>query len=116
MGFKLLIAALVTAATLVAASAASASVRFVSVTSPNSPGDRATLFARVSSPRAKCSLTIRYRTRSAQRTTRLAAKRAVGGRLSWRWTIAGGTATGRWPIQIDCGSAGRTKTSLVVRR
>jgi micrococcal nuclease len=97
-------------AALVLASAASASVRLVRVTSPVSHGSYATLSVKVSRV-ATCSITVNYKS-GPSHAAGLYPQR--GTRISWTWKVGTRTTPGRWPITVSCGSAGTLHTSFVV--
>jgi hypothetical protein len=89
---------------------AAATVRLVSVTSPIHHGSYATLSVAVSR-RATCSITVYYK-RGPSVAQGLYPKR--GSRISWTWKVGTRTTPGRWPIIVNCGSAGTLRTSFVV--
>jgi hypothetical protein len=91
---------------------ASASVRLVSVTSPARAGSYATLVARVST-RATCSISVIYKSGPSV-AQGLYPKPVVAGRVRWTWKVGTRTTPGRWPIIVNCGSAGRLRTSFLV--
>ena len=100
------------AATLVTASTADARVRKLSITSPISRGDYATLTVASS---ARCSIAVVYKSgRSVAKG--LYPKSPSGGRISWTWKVGTNTTPGRWPILVTCGRAGTLATSFVVTR
>jgi hypothetical protein len=111
MRSKVLFAALVVSASLVATAAADARVRLVSVTR-GVPGSNATLVASVSPARA-CSITVHYKS-GPSRAKGLYTKRPVRGLVSWTWRVGTNTTPGRWKITVSCGSAGTLNTSFVV--
>lgn len=106
------IATLVAAAAASAAPSGTATARLVSVTSPVSRGDHATLVARVV-PARRCTITVYYKSGSSE-AQGLSAKRPVRGRVSWTWMVGTNTTPGRWPIQVSCGNAGSFRTTLKV--
>jgi hypothetical protein len=93
--------------------AASAGVRLVRITSPVSAGSYARLTVAVS-PARTCSITVYYKS-GPSHAQGLSSKRPIGGRVSWTWKVGTRTTPGRWPIVVSCGSAGRLRTSFVVR-
>ena len=114
---RLVSLAALTAAALLAPGAgqgATAKVRLVRVTSPVSTNANATLTVAVTPARA-CTITVTYST-GPSRAKGLGQKRAVNGRVSWTWKVGSKTTPGRWPIAVNCGSAGSLRTSIVVRR
>jgi hypothetical protein len=98
---------------LVLPATASARVRLVRVTSPVSAGSYARLTVAVS-PSRTCSIAVYYKT-GKSKAAGLYPKRPIGGRVTWRWKVGTRTTAGRWPIVVSCGSAGRLRTSFVVR-
>lgn len=110
------LAALTVAALLApgAGQGAAAKVRLVRITSPISTNANATLTVSVTPARA-CTITVTYST-GPSRAKGLGQKRPVAGRVSWTWKVGSKTAPGRWPIVVNCGSAGSLRTSIVVRR
>jgi hypothetical protein len=116
---KRLLTSVAPAAALVAATAAfaapntTATARLVSVTSPVSPGSYAKLVAHVV-PRRRCTITVVYMSGSSH-ASGLYPKRPRHGRVSWTWMVGTNTTAGRWPIYVDCGSAGIFRTHFRVR-
>jgi hypothetical protein len=110
---KTLVTLVATAAVLVGAATAEAKVRLVSVTSPISPGNAASLVVRVS-PARSCSITVHYKS-GPSKAKGLTTKRPIAGVVSWSWIVGTRTTAGRWPITVSCGSAGTLRTSFVVR-
>jgi hypothetical protein len=94
-------------------SSAAARVRLVSVTSPIGAGSYARLTAAVL-PSRTCSITVYYKS-GPSHAAGLYPKRPVNRRVSWTWKVGTRTTPGRWPIVVFCGSAGRLRTSFVVR-
>ncbi len=92
-------------------------VRFVSVTSPVSPGDDATLTVQTA-PGAECLITVRYKS-GPSKARGLVPKEADGrGLVSWTWRVGTRTTPGRWPIIVTCSAGGRQgtlETSFEVR-
>jgi len=43
-------------------------------------------------------------------------KRPRHGRVSWTWMVGGNTTLGKWPITVNCGSAGSFRTHFKVIR
>ncbi len=95
--------------------AASAKVRLLHVTSPASPGSYATLTVSVS-PARTCSITVFYKSGTSVARGLYRKRTSAAGRVSWTWMVGTRTTGGRWPIAVDCGSAGRLQTSFVVSR
>jgi micrococcal nuclease len=46
----------------------------------------------------------------------LYSKRPKAGKVSWTWMVGTNTTSGRWPIAVNCGAAGKLHTSFLVRR
>jgi hypothetical protein len=108
------IAALVGVTVAFAGSNSETSARLVHVTSPVAPGAQATLVAHVA-PAHRCTITVEYK--SGPSVARgLYPKRSVHGRVSWTWMVGTNTTRGRWPIRVNCGSAGSFRTSFRVAR
>jgi hypothetical protein len=107
--FLLLLAVLLLA---VPASATTARVRLVRVTSPISAGAYARLTAAVT-PTRRCTITVYYKS-GPSRAQGLYPKTPRFGRVSWTWKVGTRTTPGRWPIVVSCGSAGTLRTSFVV--
>jgi hypothetical protein len=92
---------------------ADAKVRRVSLTSPVRAGDYASLIVAVS-PSTVCRITVTYK-EVVSRAKGLRPKRPKGGRVTWRWRVGTNTTPGRWPIAVDCGKAGKLRTTFVVK-
>ena len=108
------IAALLTTTAAFAAHNTGATVRLVHVTSPVKPGGDATLTAHVL-PAKRCTITVHYK--SGPSVARgLHPKRPVNGHVSWTWMVGTNTTQGRWPISVNCGTAGSFRTSFKVVR
>lgn len=108
------VAALVTSAAAFATSNATARARLVSVTSPVRRNAHATLVAHVV-PARRCTIAVLYKSGPSQ-AQGLNPRRPVNARVSWTWMVGGNTTLGRWPIQVNCGSAGSFTTSFRVIR
>ena len=106
------IAALVIATAAFAAPNSTARARVVSVTSPARRNSYATLVARVV-PARRCTITVHYKSGPSQ-AQGLNPKRPKLGRVSWTWKVGGNTTLGRWPITVNCGSAGSFRTHFRV--
>jgi micrococcal nuclease len=104
------IAALVAAAAAFAAPNATATTRLVYLTSPVHAGTHAILVARVH-PARRCTITVYYKS-GPSHARGLYPKRPVHGRVSWTWLA--NPAPGRYPIYVDCGSAGFIRTHIRV--
>jgi len=115
-----LVASLVLAVALGAASVADAAprVRFTSLTSPVYQGSNAT--ARVSTTKgASCTITVTYKSgrSSAKGLTRKTA--SSSGAVSWTWKVGSNTTPGDWPVKVSCtrsGTGSATKYLKVLRR
>jgi hypothetical protein len=106
------IAALALCAALVAALPATAARPYeqvLSVTHVVAKNDQATLVAKVAPSGAKCNLVIYLRS-GPSAANGLGPKRAVNGRVAWRWTVSRSTTRETWPIYVKCGSTGIAKT------
>lgn len=70
------------------------------------------------SPGAKCSITVQYKS-GPSRAKGLYPQTADGrGRVAWRWRVGSNTTPGRWPIVVRCeqgGNGGELRTSFEVR-
>jgi hypothetical protein len=108
------IAALVAATAAFAASNTASTARLVSVTSPVRRNAHATLVAHVA-PARRCTIAVLYKSGPSQ-AQGLNPKRPVRGRVSWTWMVGGNTTLGRWPIKVNCGSAGAFTTRFRVIR
>lgn len=108
------VAALVAAAAAFAAPNTTATARLVSVTSPARRNAHATLVAHVV-PARRCTITVHYKSGPSV-AQGLNPKRPVRGRVSWTWMVGGNTTLGRWPITVNCGSAGSFRTHFKVIR
>jgi len=106
------IAALVASTAAFAAPNTTMSTRLVSVTSPVARNAHATLVAHVA-PAQRCKIAVLYES-GPSHAQGLNAKRPVHGRVSWTWMVGGNTTLGRWPITVNCGSAGSFRTHFRV--
>jgi hypothetical protein len=106
------IAALVASTAAFAAPSVATTARLVSVTSPVARNAHATLVAHVV-PARRCTITVYYKS-GPSHAQGLYPKRPVRGRVSWTWMVGGNTTLGRWPIQVNCGSAGSFRTHFRV--
>lgn|SRR4051794_1701268 len=107
------VAALLGSAAAFAATDTTATARLVYVTSPVSAGAHAILVARVN-PARRCTIAVQYKT-TISHARGLYSKRPVRGRVSWTWMVGTNTTPGRWPITVNCGSAGSFRTHFRVR-
>lgn len=112
LGFFAAIAALVSATAVFAAPNTAATTRLVYLTSPVHSGTHAILVARVH-PARRCTITVTYNS-GPSHARGLFPKRPVHGRVSWTWLAD--PAPGRYPIKVNCGSAGSFKTHFKVIR
>lgn len=85
-----------------------ASVQFISLTTPISPGYTATVAVKTS-PSAYCTIVVTYLS-GPSTAAGLYPKTSDGsGAVSWSWIVGARTTPGSWPIDVSCGSAsGRT--------
>jgi hypothetical protein len=92
-------------------------IRVVSLTSPVSPGDDASITIQTA-PNASCSITVIYKS-GPSRARGLFPQSADGrGRVTWTWRVGTRTTPGRWPIIVTCSAGGRQgtlETAFVVR-
>lgn len=110
LAFAASVAALVSATAVFAAPNTSATTRLVYLTSPVHAGTHAILVAQVH-PARRCTITVHYRS-GPSHARGLYPKRPVHGRVSWTWMAS--PAPGRYPIYVDCGSAGFIRTQIRV--
>ncbi len=108
------IAALAGAAVAFAAPHATATARLVGVTSPARRNAEAALTARVV-PARRCTITVHYKS-GPSHAQGLNPKRPFHGYVIWKWKVGGNTTLGRWPITVNCGSAGSFRTHFTVIR
>lgn len=113
--FAVVLAALVMIAPL-ASAAAMLDVKLVSLTSPVAPGKSATLVVQTA-PKAKCTAEVNYGS-GKSRAKGLGPKNAdAKGTIKWTWKVGTKTATGSWPVTVNCSSkeaSGTLETTLVV--
>ena len=107
-------AALMAAASAFAASNVSTTARLVGVTSPARRNAEASLIARVV-PTRRCTIAVLYKSGPSQ-AKGLGPERPVHGYVIWKWRVGGNTTLGKWPIQVNCGSAGSFRTYFTVIR
>jgi hypothetical protein len=110
MHLKKLFAVGLAAISLAAVATAEAAVRVVSVSSPISRGDYASLTV---SSSARCSIAVLYKSGPSV-AKGLYPKQPARGRITWSWKVGTNTTPGRWPIVVACGRAGTLRTSFVV--
>jgi hypothetical protein len=108
------VAALVAATAAFAAPNTTSKARLVSVTSPVRRNAYATLVAHVV-PARRCRITVHYLSGPSV-AQGLYPKRPRHGRVSWSWMVGGNTTLGRWPITVNCGTAGSFRTHFRVIR
>jgi micrococcal nuclease len=104
----MVVAALVAASAAFAAPASTTMARLISVTSPAARNSYATLAARVV-PASRCTIAVLYKS-GPSHAQGLNPRRPVNGRVFWTWKVGGNTTIGRWPIRVNCGSAGAFHT------
>lgn len=92
-------------------------VKLVSLSSPVSPGDDATVTVQTA-PNASCNITVIYKS-GPSRARGLFPKNADNrGRVDWTWRVGTRTTPGKWPISVTCSAGGRQgtlETAFVVR-
>jgi hypothetical protein len=93
--------------------AGSASVRRVSLTTPVHAGEDARLVVAVSPRSVICRITVTYK-EVVSRAKGLGPKRPKAGRVTWSWKVGANTTPGRWPIDVDCGRAGKLRMKIRV--
>lgn len=102
------------AASAFAASTAATTARLVGVTSPARRNADAALIARVV-PARRCTIAVLYKS-GPSHAKGLGPQRPVHGYVVWKWRVGGNTTLGKWPIQVNCGSAGSFRTHFNVIR
>lgn len=107
-------AALIAAASAFAAPTVATTARLVGVTSPARRNADAALVARVV-PARRCTIAVLYKN-GPSHAQGLGPKRPFHGYVVWKWRVGGNTTLGKWPIQVDCGSAGSFRTHFRVVR
>jgi hypothetical protein len=108
------IAALVAAAAAFAAPDTAATARLVGVTSPARRNAEAAVTAHVV-PAHRCTIAVLYKS-GPSHAKGLNPKRPFHGFVIWKWRVGGNTTLGRWPIRVNCGSAGSFQTHFRVVR
>jgi hypothetical protein len=106
--------ALVVSTAAFAAPNAATTARLVGVTSPAKRNAYAALIAHVV-PARRCTIAVLYKS-GPSRAEGLNPKRPIHGYVTWKWKVGGNTTLGRWPIAVNCGSAGSFRTSFKVIR
>lgn len=92
-------------------------VKIVSLTSPVSPGDDATITIQTGA-RADCLITVRYKSGPSKARGLVPKTADSQGRVSWTWRVGSRTTPGTWPIIVTCSRnerQARLQTTLVVR-
>ena len=108
------IAALVASAVAFAAPTTATSARLVGVTTPARRNATAALIAHVV-PAERCRITVHYKS-GPSHARGLKPKRPFRGFVTWKWKVGGNTTLGRWPITVNCGTAGSFRTHFRVIR
>jgi hypothetical protein len=118
VGAILVLAALAGAAEVRAASDNTGVIplRLVKVRSPVARGDQGRLVAVVFPNRPRCTISVDDKNGRTHATGLNPARPAVGGRLAWTWKVGTHATLGRWPILVDCGTAGSLRTQFRVVR
>ena len=102
------------AALLLVPSTATAGLRLVSLTSPVEVGNYAKLTIAVKPTSVLCSIVATHRSVESQ-AKGLIRQRPRAGRVTWRWRTELNEPSGVWKIVVDCGQAGKLRTSLFVK-
>ena len=92
-------------------------IRIVSLTSPVSPGDDASITIQTA-PNASCSITVIYKSGPSRARGLFPQSADSRGRVTWTWRVGTRTTPGRWPIIVTCSAGGRQgtlETAFVVR-
>ena len=106
--------ALIGVAALLLPSTATAALRLVSVTSPVAVGEYARLTIAVKPTTVLCSIVVAHNSVESH-AEGLTRKRPRAGQVTWRWRTATNEPSGAWRIVVDCGKAGKLRTSLFVK-
>ena len=80
-------------------------VRLVSLTSPVSPGDDATITVQTA-PGVLCLITVRYKSGPSKAEGLVPKTADSRGIVTWTWRVGTGTTPGRWPITVTCSAGG----------
>jgi micrococcal nuclease len=107
-------AAVVGAGAALAGTHVATTARLVGVTSPARRNAEASLIARVA-PARRCTIAVLYKS-GPSHAQGLGPKRPTHGVVVWNWRVGGNTTLGKWPIQVNCGSAGSFRTHFRVIR
>ena len=75
-------------------------------------GNTVTLSVAVRPAGTRCSISVSYPDGSRQKG--LSARRAVGGRITWRWRVSRFTRPGRAVVSVSCGTAGSVTRTITV--
>ncbi|MGH3142285.1 MAG: hypothetical protein ACRDO9_04040 [Gaiellales bacterium] len=102
------------AALLLFPSTATAALRLVSLTSPVAVGEYAKLTIAVKPTSVLCSIVVTHNSVES-RAEGLTRKRPRAGRVTWSWRTELDEPSGAWQIVVDCGKAGKLRTSLFVK-
>ena len=86
----------------------------ISLTSPASPGQNATLVIRVD-PGAVCDPGVIYRSGESGAQGLDAKTAGANGQLSWTWRVGTNTAPGTWTVYVVCNPGGRREWPFVVQ-
>jgi hypothetical protein len=108
------IAALVASAAAFAAPRVVTTARLVGMTSPAKRNAEVALIAHVV-PARRCTITVLYKS-GPSHAQGLSPKRPFRGYVIWKWKVGGNTPLGRWPITVNCGTAGSFRTHFRVIR
>jgi hypothetical protein len=75
-------------------------------------GNDASISVLVKPAGVRCGIAVRYANGAKQKG--LAAQTATAGRVTWRWQVAVGAATGRARVTVSCGRAGKVSRRFMV--
>ncbi len=98
-------------------SAQALQIKLVSLTSPVSPGQDATISV-LTAPGAACSITVVYKSGPSKAAGLGPKTTDAKGMASWTWRVGTRTTPGRWPITVACSAGsqqGTLETSFVVK-
>jgi hypothetical protein len=91
-------------------------VKLVSLTSPVSPGNPATITVSTT-PGANCLITVFYMSGPSKAQGLFPQSADTQGQVSWTWLVGSNTTPGNWPIHITCTAQDQKRTleaSLIV--
>ena len=91
-------------------------LKLVGVKSPVARGDHGALVAALFPNRPRCTISVGDKNDPLRATGLHPLRPALGGKLAWTWKVGAHTALGRWPILVDCGTAGTLRTQFMVIR